>query len=244
MLKSDTDMGKRNDTNEVHGTRRKPSPHDYRLYFVTDSRLHKGYSVLEQVALALEGGVKIIQIREKEMVPGDYAALISAALMLTRQHGAYLIVNDLPAIAASTGADGIHLGQDDMAVKAARELLGQDAIIGISVKTPEEAVKGEKDGADYIAVNGVFPTSTKRDLGYCPGLEGVTRICRSTSLPVVGIGGITLHNCRSVLEAGAQGIAVVTALTMAEHIPTACRNLWERLSDERQLSGSQVRKGP
>jgi len=218
--------------NMVRRKARKPSLNDYRLYFVTDSRLNKGRPVLEQVELALQGGVKIIQIREKELPVGDFISLASQALMLTQAHDGFLIINDSLEVASSIGADGIHLGQEDLSLREAREVLGSDAVVGLSVKTVEEAIRGEKDGADYLAVNGVFPTATKEDLGYCPGLEGVELIRKSTGLPVIGIGGITLGNCRCVIDAGADGVAVVTAITMADDIPAACRCLLEEIRYE------------
>jgi len=209
---------------------RKPSLHDYRLYFVTDPHLHKGYSVLEQVELALKGGVKIIQIREKSLPLPEYSKIASEALKLTRSHDAFLIINDAVEVVKEAGADGLHLGQEDMPLKEARTILGHNVIIGISVKTVEEANQAERDGADYLAVNGVFPTQTKENLGYCPGLDGVAAICRNTRLPVVGIGGINLGNCFSVIEAGANGIAVVTAITMSDNIPDTCRSFFEIMS--------------
>ena len=207
----------------------KPSLNDYRLYFVTDPSFHKGYTVLEQVELALRGGVRIVQLREKSLPAQDFIALASQALRLTRACEAFLIINDSLEVATSVGADGLHLGQDDMLPRYAREILGSDAVIGVSVKTVDEAIRGEKDGADYLAVNGVFPTSTKEDLGYCPGLEGVALIKKNTRLPVIGIGGISAGNCRCVMDAGADGIAVVTAITMADDIPAACRCLFEQM---------------
>jgi thiamine-phosphate diphosphorylase len=206
---------------------RKPSLQDYRLYFVTDPRLHKGYSVLEQVELALRGGVKIIQIREKDLALPEYTKLASEALLLTRSHDAFLIINDAVAVVKATGADGLHLGQEDMPLKEARDILGQDVIIGVSVKTMEEVRLAEANGADYVAINGVFPTSTKEDLGYCPGLKGVASIRQCTLLPVIGIGGINIDNCCSVIESGAHGIAVVTAITMSDDIPNTCRSFLE-----------------
>ena len=104
---------------------RKPSLQDYRLYFVTDPRLHKGYSVLEQVELALRGGVKIIQIREKELPLPEFIKLASEALKLTRTHDAFLIINDFVEVVKSVGADGLHLGQDDMPLKEAQRNCGQ-----------------------------------------------------------------------------------------------------------------------
>jgi len=208
---------------------KKPSLQDYKLYLVTDPRFNKGYPVLEQVKLALQGGVKIIQIREKELPLPDYIRLTSEALRLTRAHDAFLIINDSVEVITATGADGLHLGQEDMPVKGARKIVGQDVVIGVSVKTIEEAIQAEEGGADYLAVNGVFPTGTKENLGYLPGLEGVTKIRQSTHLPVIGIGGINLQNCRSVIEAGAHGIAVVTAITMSDDIPLTCRSFLEKM---------------
>lgn len=205
----------------------KPTLNDYRLYLVTDSRLHKGYSVLEQVKLALQGGIRIIQLREKELPETNFIKKASEALKLTRAHNAFLIINDSVEVVRSVGADGLHLGQEDMSLRQARKILGHDIIIGVSVKTAEEAIEAEHNGADYVAVNGVFPTATKEDLGYLPGLEGVAKIRQCTGLPVVGIGGITLQNCRNVIEAGAHGIAVVTAITMSDDIPRTCRSFLE-----------------
>ena len=210
---------------------KKPTLDDYRLYFVTDPRLHRGYSVLEQVELALRGGVKIIQVREKELPTPDYIKLASEALKLTRAHGAFLIINDSVEVARAAGADGIHLGQEDIPLTEARKMVGQDVIIGVSVKSVEEALQAEKDGADYIAVSGVFPTSTKEGLGYCPGLDGVMQIRQCTYLPVIGIGGINLNNCRSVIESGAHGVAVVTAITMSDDIPHTCRSFLEMMAE-------------
>jgi len=206
---------------------KKPSSHDFRLYLVTDPCLNKGYAVLEQVELALQGGVKIIQIREKSLPVIDYIKLASDALQLTRAHNAFLIINDNVDVAMSAEVDGLHLGQEDMTIREARKIVGEDFIIGASVKTVDEAIRAEEDGADYLAVNGVFPTTTKEDLGYCVGLEGVALISQNTRLPVIGIGGITLDNCHSVIEAGANGIAVVTAITMSDNIPQTCCSFFD-----------------
>jgi thiamine-phosphate diphosphorylase len=208
----------------------KPILSDYRLYLVTDSYLHKGYTVLEQVDLALQGGIRIIQLREKELPEPDFIKLASEALKLTRARNAFLIINDSLEVVQAIGADGLHLGQEDMPLAKARKIAGNDVVIGVSVKTGEEALQAERDGADYVAVNGVFPTATKEDLGYLPGLEGVTKIRQSTRLPVIGIGGINLQNCCSVIEAGAHGIAVVTAITLSDDIPGTCRSFFERIS--------------
>jgi thiamine-phosphate pyrophosphorylase len=215
----------------------KPILSDYRLYLVTDSRLHKGYSVLEQVKFALQGGIRIVQLREKEMPETDFIKLASEALKLTRSHNAFLVINDSVETVCVLGADGLHLGQEDMPLAEARKIVGDDVVIGVSVKTVEEALHAEHNGADYVAVNGVFPTATKEDLGYLPGLEGVAKIRQATRLPVIGIGGINLHNCPSVIEAGAHGIAVVTAITLSEDIPSTCRTFFERLAGKHSAKG-------
>ena len=207
----------------------KPIFPDYRLYLVTDSRLQRGYSVLEQVRRALQGGIRIIQIREKELPEKDFITLASEALKLTRSHNAFLIINDSVKVVQTVGADGLHLGQEDMSITEARKIVGDDVIIGVSVKKAEEAMQAERDGADYVAVNGVFPTATKEDLGYLPGLEGVAKIRQAVRLPVIGIGGINLQNCCDVIEAGAHGIAVVTAITLSDDIPGTCRSFFERM---------------
>jgi thiamine-phosphate pyrophosphorylase len=209
---------------------KKPSLQDYRLYFVTDPHLHKGYLVIEQVKLALQGGVRVIQIREKELSTPDFSALVAEALRLTRAYDAFLIVNDAVDVAIAAGADGVHLGQEDMPLGEARDLLGSNAVIGISVQTPAQAIDAEVGSADYIAVSGVFPTATKTDVGRYPGLDGVTQIRRSTGLPIIAIGGINPQNCRRVIEAGAHGVAVVTAITMSDDIPGTCRNFLKIVS--------------
>ncbi len=208
---------------------KRPSIEDYRLYFVTDSKIHRGYSVSEQVELALKGGVRMIQVREKELAPADIAQLASKALELTRKYNAFLFINDWVEVAQEVNVDGIHLGQDDMPIREARKLLGKNRIIGISVKTPAEAIKAQEDGADYLAVNGVFYTQTKNDLGDLPGLEGVSQIRHYTRIPLIAIGGINLQNCHRVIEAGADGIAVVSAISTAEDIPATCRKFLNQL---------------
>jgi thiamine-phosphate pyrophosphorylase len=207
----------------------KPSLQNYRLYLVTDPVLHKGYPVLEQVRLALVGGVKIIQLREKELATGKFIDLARKVLDMTRKAGAFLIVNDRVDVALAANADGVHIGQDDMSFKDARRLLGQDKIIGVSVRSAEEARQAEEDGADYIAASGLFTTDTKKDVGHALGKNSLKTIKQATNLPLIAIGGIKIENCAEVIKAGADGVAVVTGITMSDDIPETCRAFIEKI---------------
>jgi thiamine-phosphate pyrophosphorylase len=210
---------------------KKPSLEDYRLYLVTDPVLNRGYSVLEQVELALKGGVKIVQIREKGLNTRDFIALARKALEITRPEGAYLLINDRIDVALAADADGVHLGQEDIPLVDARRLLGPNSVIGVSTRTPAEAAEAERDGADYLAANGVFLTDTKRELEVELGLEGVSELRKATKLPLIAIGGIKIDNCESVIRAGANGVAVVTGITMAEDIPKACSGFFKAIKN-------------
>lgn len=196
---------------------------NYYLYFVTDPVLNKGYTVLEQVRLALEGGVRLIQLREKELSTGKFVDLARKALDLTHKVGAFLIINDRVDVAIAAGADGVHIGQDDMDLQDARRLLGSDKIIGVSVRSAEEAREAEKGGADYIAASGLFSTDTKKDVGDALGKDSLGIIKKATSLPLIAIGGIKVDNCAEVIKAGADGVAVITGITMSDNIPATCR---------------------
>lgn len=201
----------------------KPVLEDYRVYLVTDPDLNNNYTVLEQVEYAAKAGVKIIQIREKHLDTNQFIREAKAAKEITSSLGSYLIINDNLDVALEIDADGIHLGQSDMPCSQARDILSPDKVIGISVTTPDEARKAEIDGADYIAANGVFSTDTK--VIQPIGLAGIKRLREATKLPLIAIGGIKKGNATEVITAGADGIAVVTAITMADNIPEACREL-------------------
>ncbi len=203
----------------------RPTIGAFRLYLVTDPRLCRGRTVLEQVRLALEGGVRLVQLRDKGLDTDEFVSLAVAARRQTAACRGWLLVNDRLDVAVAAGADGVHLGQDDASPVEARRLLGSRALIGVSVSSPDEARRAESDGADYLAVNGVFTTATKAFAGVLPGLAGVSAIRAATRLPLLGIGGIHAGNCGEVISAGADGVAVVTAITMADDIPVACREL-------------------
>jgi thiamine-phosphate pyrophosphorylase len=186
-----------------------------KLYPVTDRGL-SGLSHAGQVARLCEGGARLVQLREKSLSPREFYAEASEALRVARLFGARLIVNDRADVALAVGADGVHVGQDDLPPEAARELLGESAVVGFSTHGVEQAVAAARTGLDYIAIGPVFATSSKRNPDPLVGLEGVRRVREAVgTFPVVAIGGITPESARSVLEAGADSVAVIGTLLNA-----------------------------
>lgn len=189
---------------------------DYSLYLVTDRTLSRGRSNLEIVAAAVAGGVRCVQLREKNCSTREFLAEARSLLTLLRPQGIPLIINDRLDIALAAGADGVHLGQHDMPLADARNLAGRKLIIGISAESPEHALAAEQQGADYIGISPVFSTNTKKDHAPPLGLSGIEAIRARTTIPIVGIGGINLANGALVIAAGADGIAVVSAIVAAD----------------------------
>ncbi len=190
-------------------------PLDLTLYVVTDPVL-KGDRPLEEVCLgALEGGATALQLRDKQASTRSLLDQARLLLDLCRRKGALFLVNDRVDVALAAGAHGVHLGQEDMPLAEARKILGEEKVIGISVRTPGEARAALEGGADYVAANLVFPTSTKTDLEGPLGLEGIRALRAAADLPLVAIGGIHEGNAASVVEAGADGVAVVSAVMAA-----------------------------
>lgn len=195
------------------------------LYLVTDPILCGSRGVEETCRLALEAGVGTLQLRNKNASTRDLVRIAVTLQNLCRKHGALFIVNDRVDVAMASGADGVHLGQDDMSVYLARKLLGSDAVIGASARSPEEAESAWREGADYIAANLIFPTDTKTGLGEPLGIEAIAELKKASPLPLVAIGGINPSNADIVRRAGADGIAVVSAIMAAEDVPEAVRAL-------------------
>jgi len=198
---------------------------DFSLYLVTDRILAMGRSVEEVVLAAVRGGVTCVQLREKE---GSTRELLELALRIReplRDAGIPLIINDRLDIAMAAGADGVHLGQKDLPLEKAREIAPKGMIIGISAESVEDAAQAEAGGADYVGVSPVFLTPTKRDTARPQGLEGVRRFRESVGIPVVGIGGINRSNAGEVIRAGADGVAVVSAIMSAPDPERAAREL-------------------
>ncbi|PYS76718.1 MAG: thiamine phosphate synthase [Acidobacteria bacterium] len=183
-----------------------------KLYPITDRRL-SGLSHAAQVARLCEGGARLVQLREKHLSPREFYREAEGALKVARSRGVRLVINDRADIALAVGADGVHLGQDDMPPDAARALLGEGAVIGFSTHGVEQAVAAARLPVDYIAIGPVFATQSKENPDPSVGLEGVARVREAVGrLPLVAIGGITQENARSVLDAGADSVAVISAL--------------------------------
>lgn len=183
-----------------------------KLYPITDVRL-SGLSHAEQVTRFIEGGATLVQLREKHLSPREFYQEAEAALRVARERGVRLIINDRSDIALALGADGVHLGQDDLPPEAARELLGPTAIIGFSTHNIDQAIAAARLPVDYIAIGPIFTTSSKENPDPIVGIKGLRLVREQASqMPIVAIGGINDENVRSVLEAGADAVAVISTL--------------------------------
>jgi len=205
----------------------------YILYLVTDAGLSRGRSHLSVVEAAIRGGVTIVQYREKSASTRRMIEEATELRRLCRTAGIPLIVNDRLDVALAVDADGVHVGQDDMPASRARRLLGRKQILGVSAGSIEEARKAVDDGADYIGASPVFSTPTKPDAPPPLGIEGLRRMTQAVKIPVVAIGGITEGNAVTIMEAGAAGIAVVSAIVGAEDVEAAARALRDAVENVR-----------
>lgn len=184
---------------------------NYSLYLITDPHLAKN-SLFSIVSQAISGGVTMVQYRNKNASTKVLTEEASRLQKLTAEAGTPLIINDRVDVALAVDADGVHLGQSDMPIAIARKLLGTKKIIGVSVKTVEQAKQAVKGGANYLGVGPIFKTQTKTDAGESLGTLIIEKIVQEIDIPVVGIGGITKENASEMIRAGAKGIAVVSAI--------------------------------
>ena len=186
-----------------------------RLYLVTDRPLALGRDLEWVVGEAVKGGVTLVQLREKEIDTREFIALGRRLKALLAPLGVPLLINDRVDVALAVDADGVHIGQSDMPYADARRLLGPEKIIGLSVENEAEALAANALDVDYIAVSPVYLTATKTDTAAAFGLEGVRRVAALTRHPVVGIGGMNARTAADVIRAGADGVAVVSAIMSA-----------------------------
>ena len=210
-------------------------PEEVSLYVVTDPGLIGERKLEEVCEEALAAGVRVFQLRDKQASTRSLIEQAVALKRLAKRFGATLLINDRADVAMESGAHGVHLGQDDMPLSEARRMLGRSAVIGVSVQTPEEAREAEEGGADYLAANLVFETPTKTDVEGSIGLDGVRQLRAATRLPLVAIGGIKADNAAQVVAAGADGVAVVSAVMAAGDVPAACRQLLDAVEAGRRL---------
>ncbi len=194
------------------------------LYLVTDERLSRGRATVEIVRAAIKGGIDAVQLRGKELPLREQVALGRELRAITREAGVLFIVNDRADLAVALDADGVHVGQDDLPADLARQVVGPDRIVGVSAATVEEAQIARAMGADYIGVGAIYGTATKLDAGAAIGLAAIG-LLKSIGLPIVGIGGIGQANAAEVIAAGADGVAVVSAIVAADDPEAAARAL-------------------
>lgn len=197
----------------------------YDLYVITDEGLSRGLSHAEIARRAIAGGTDVIQLRDKSMSGKDFMRCAQELRTFTKNTGVLFIVNDRLDIALLSEADGVHLGQDDIPAKLARAIAPPGFIIGVSAGTLEEAVQAEKDGADYIGLGPICQTSSKNDAGPVCGFDLITKVKRQVSIPVVVIGGMGPTNAEQAIEAGADGIAVISAVVSQEDVAKAASRL-------------------
>lgn len=196
------------------------------LYAITDRAWLGEKSLAQVVEEAILGGATFIQLREKNLEYDDFFNAAMEVKTVTDKYNVPFVINDNVDIAVAIGADGVHIGQSDEEIKIAREKLGPDKIIGLSAGSLEEAVKAEKNGADYLGVGAVFSTTTKQDANTV-SIESIKEICEVVSIPVVAIGGISKENILKLKGTGIAGISVVSAIFAQENIKHAAYDLLE-----------------
>lgn len=199
---------------------------DLLLYAVTEQCQDEAL-FLKKIKDAINGGISVLQLREKNITDEAFFKLASHCQSLCKEKGIPFIVNDRVDIAKKIGADGVHVGQSDLACGKVRALLGDEVIVGVSARTVEDAVLAEKNGADYLGVGAVFQTSTKHDAKGV-SFEVLKEIVSKVSIPVVAIGGITGDNMDLLKDSGVCGVAVVSAIFAKDDIAHATKELKEK----------------
>ena len=199
---------------------------DYSVYLVTDRRNKTDEEFLNIIEEAIKGGTTIVQLREKTASTKEFYDLALKVKEITSKYGVPLLINDRIDIALAVDSEGVHIGQDDMPADIAREIIGEDKILGVSASTVEEAKKAEIDSADYIGSGAVFPTATKDDADSV-SKEELKKIIDSIDIPVVAIGGITVENAHTLKGSGIAGFSVVSAIMSAEDPKEASGKLKE-----------------
>ena len=207
---------------------------DYSLYLVTDRDLARGRSTFEIVKAAVDGGVTVVQLREKHCSTREFIEQALAIKNFLKARKVPLIINDRLDVAQAVKADGVHLGQTDMPLEMAKDILGDSMLIGISAESIEDAIAAEKGGADYLGVSPIYTTSTKTDTAPPLGLAGLREIRKAVSLSLVGIGGLNKENSAEAIRSGADGVAVVSAIVAADDPKAAAIELKQVITEARK----------
>jgi len=202
------------------------------LYLIIDTQALKGRSHIEVASQAIRGGAKTVQLRDKLQSKKELLPIAQQLRNLCTEHNVLFIMNDYLDLALASDADGLHLGQNDLPIKVARKLLPIDKILGCSTTTVDQAITAESEGADYIAAGAIYPTSSK-ETAKLIGLEGLSQISQAISSPLVAIGGITKDNAAEVLAAGADSVAVISAILQAESPEEAARQIAARFEAQK-----------
>lgn len=197
---------------------------DTRIYFITDSTPYTEQEFLDRVRSALRGGVSLIQLREKERSTREYIDLAHKVGVLAQEFGVPLIIDDRIDVALASGVQGVHLGQSDMPIKTARKILGEDFIIGATAKTVEQALEAFEQGADYLGVGAIYPTTTKVKT-VLTSTEMLDKICKAVPIPVNAIGGLNKDNIDVLKGIGISGICAVSAIMKADDPENAVKEL-------------------
>ena len=198
-----------------------------RLHVLTDAVMQSRFSHSDLARLALRGGADTIQFRQKTGSTREMIRIAAQMKQLCSDYDVPLIVNDRVDVAIAAEADGVHLGQDDFPIPLARELLGQEKIIGASASDINEGRKCLEEGADYIGFGPIYPTTSKDDAGAVKGVETLTQIAEAVSAPIIAIGGISSNHVSEILQAGAHGIAVISSVCCQEDPEQATRALYQ-----------------
>ena len=204
-----------------------------KLHILTDTLLQSRFSHIELTEQAIAGGADTIQFRHKQGSTREMIQIATEMKRLCAKKGVIFIVNDRIDIAIASGADGAHLGQDDFPIPLARELLGDNRIIGGSAATMEEAEKCLSAGADYVGFGPVYPTGSKDDAGPVSGIDTLRKIVETIPIPIIAIGGIDEENTPEIIQAGAHGIAVISAVCCKENPEEATKGLYEAIHSEK-----------
>lgn len=205
---------------------------DTSMYFITDSTGFDEAEFLRRVEMALDGGVTILQLREKDKTTREYLSLAEKVHVLTKKYGIPMIIDDRIDVAMAVGAEGVHLGQSDMPICTARKILSDDIIIGATAKTVDAALEAYSQGADYLGVGAIYPTTTKVKT-VLTSVETLANICKAVPIPVNAIGGLNKDNIDILKDTGISGICVVSAVMKAEDPKIAVEELREKFESIR-----------